>query len=78
MPSLDVRQRFIGHLASHSVNAVFHYQPLHLSEMGLARGGCPGACPVTETVCDALVRLPLYHGLSEEEQSHVISATRAF
>jgi dTDP-4-amino-4,6-dideoxygalactose transaminase len=78
MPDLDARQRLIAHLAHHGVNAVFHYQPLHLSEMGLARGGRPGACPVTETICDALVRLPLYHGLSEEEQSYVISATRAF
>ena len=78
MPDLDARQRMIAHLADHGVNAVFHYQPLHLSEMGLARGGIRGACPVTESICDVLVRLPLYHSLTEEDQSHVIAAIRTF
>jgi len=78
MPDLDARQRLIAHLAGRGVNAVFHYQPLHLSTMGLARGGRAGSCPVTERVSDTLLRLPLYHGLSEEDQSHVIAATRAF
>lgn len=78
MPDLDARQRLIAHLADRGVNAVFHYQPLHLSDMGLARGGRRGACPVTESICDQLVRLPLYHSLSEEDQSHVIAAARAF
>ena len=78
MPDLDARQRLIVHLADRGVNAVFHYQPLHLSEMGIARGGRRGACPVTEAICDQLVRLPLYHSLSEEDQSHVIAAARAF
>lgn len=78
MPDLDARQRLIAHLADRGVNAVFHYQPLHLSEMGLARGGREGACPVTERICDQLLRLPLFHSLSDEDQSHVIAATRAF
>ena len=78
MSDLGERQRLIAHLADHGVNAVFHYQPLHLSEMGLARGGVPGGCPVTESICDRLVRLPLYHGLSEQDQSHVIAAIRMF
>jgi dTDP-4-amino-4,6-dideoxygalactose transaminase len=46
--------------------------------MGLARGGRRGTCPVTESVCDALVRLPLYHSLTADDQSHVIDAIRAF
>jgi dTDP-4-amino-4,6-dideoxygalactose transaminase len=78
LPDVDARQRLIAHLAEHGVNVVFHYQPLHLSEMGLARGGTPGACPVTESVCDVLVRLPLYYSLTEGDQSHVIAAIRAF
>lgn len=78
MPDLNARQRMIAHLADQGVNAVFHYQPLHLSEMGLALGGIRGACPVTESICDVLVRLPLYHSLTEEDQSHVITAIRTF
>jgi dTDP-4-amino-4,6-dideoxygalactose transaminase len=78
MPDFDRRQQFIAHLAAKGVNAVFHFQPLHLSEMGLAYGGRMGACPVTESVCDTLVRLPLYYSLSDDDQSHVIDAVRAF
>jgi dTDP-4-amino-4,6-dideoxygalactose transaminase len=78
MPDLHARERLIAHLANHGVNAVFHYQPLHLSGMGLERGGVRGACPVTESVCDVLLRLPLYHSLTEQDQSHVIDAIQAF
>jgi dTDP-4-amino-4,6-dideoxygalactose transaminase len=46
--------------------------------MGLARGGARGACPVTESICDELVRLPLYHSLTDDDQSYVIDAIRMF
>jgi dTDP-4-amino-4,6-dideoxygalactose transaminase len=78
MPDREARERLLAHLAGRGVNAVAHYQPLHLSEMGLARGGRPGACPVTESICDRLVRLPLYYSLTEEDQSLVVAAIRAF
>ena len=46
------RGPFIEHLAARGVQAVFHYQPLHLSPMGLAHGGVAGMCPVTERAAD--------------------------
>jgi len=57
---------------------VFHYQPLHLSEMGLRLGGRAGQCPVTEDVADRLVRLPLYYQLQPHEQTRVIEGLTAF
>jgi dTDP-4-amino-4,6-dideoxygalactose transaminase len=72
------RPAFIAHLKARGVQAVFHYQPLHLSPMGLAHGGAPGACPVTERIADELVRLPLYNDLDEADQGRVIDAVRAF
>jgi dTDP-4-amino-4,6-dideoxygalactose transaminase len=78
MPDLDARERMIAHLTRRGVNAVAHYQPLHLSKMGLARGGRPGACPVSESISDRLLRLPLYYGLTDEDQSYVIAAIQAF
>jgi dTDP-4-amino-4,6-dideoxygalactose transaminase len=33
---------------------------------------------VTEDVADRLLRLPLFHGLSAEDQGDVIAAVRAF
>jgi dTDP-4-amino-4,6-dideoxygalactose transaminase len=72
------RPAFIEHLKARGVQAVFHYQPLHLSPMGLAQGGKAGMCPVTERVADELVRLPLYNDLDEADQGNVIDAVRSF
>ena len=57
MPALQ-RSAFIDHLRKAGVQAVFHYLPLHLSQLGLALGGKPGHLPVTEAVSDQLVRCP--------------------
>ena len=34
MPTFEQRQALIRHLDARGVHAVFHYVPLHLSEMG--------------------------------------------
>ena len=78
LPSLDARTRLIEHLKARGILAVFHYQPLHLSDMGRKFGGKKGQCPVTEDVADRLLRLPLFHGLSAQDQGDVIAAVRAF
>jgi dTDP-4-amino-4,6-dideoxygalactose transaminase len=78
MPDLESRQAFINHLKEHRILAVFHYQPLNLSTMGIRFGSKKGDCPVTESVADRLVRLPFYNGLSEEEQSRVIEAIQSY
>jgi dTDP-4-amino-4,6-dideoxygalactose transaminase len=57
---------------------VFHYLPLHLSEMGQRLGGKPGDCPVTEDLSDRVLRLPLYNDLGETEQAYVIESLHAF
>jgi dTDP-4-amino-4,6-dideoxygalactose transaminase len=76
--SLDQRTRLIAHLKERGVLAVFHYLPLHLSEMGQRLGGKPGDCPVTEDLSDRLVRLPLYNDLGEADQAYVIESLHAF
>jgi dTDP-4-amino-4,6-dideoxygalactose transaminase len=78
MPSLESRQALIANLKERGIIAVFHYVPLHLSEMGRRFGGVEGACPVTEDVSDRLVRLPFYNQLSAEDQGRVIGAVREF
>lgn len=78
LPSLEARTRFIDHLAAREILAVFHYQPLHLSEMGRRYGGRPGQCPVTEEIGDRLVRLPLHWGMTDDEQAEVLEAVRSF
>jgi dTDP-4-amino-4,6-dideoxygalactose transaminase len=74
MPSLEARTRFIAQLRARAILAVFHYQPLHLSQKGREYGGRPGQCPVTEDVADRLVRLPFYLDLAGDLQERVIGA----
>ncbi len=78
VPSPADRQSLIQHLKESGVSAVFHYLPLHLSEMGKRFGGRPGDCPVTEDVSGRLLRLPFYNDLSDEDQTRVIAEIRAF
>jgi dTDP-4-amino-4,6-dideoxygalactose transaminase len=78
MNSLDERQRLIAHLKDRGILGVFHYLPLHLSDMGRRFGGRPGDCPVTEDVSDRLLRLPFYNDLSEADQAFVVASIKEF
>ena len=77
-PSADYRARLIGHLAERGIPATFHYLPLHLSDMGRRYGARRGDCPVTESVSERILRLPIYFDLSNAEQSLVIEGLQAF
>jgi dTDP-4-amino-4,6-dideoxygalactose transaminase len=76
--SLEERQASIAHLKSKGILSVFHYLPLHISEMGIRFGGKKGDCPVAEEISDRLVRLPFYNALSGAEQRSVIDAVSSF
>lgn len=78
LPDLDTRTAFIDHLKGAGIGSAFHYQPLHLSEMGRRLGGSPGQCPVTEDVSDRLVRLPFFNTLRDDEQERVIDSILQF
>ena len=67
MPTLEKRTLFIQHLKKNGILAVFHYLPLHLSEMAKKFSGKIGDCPVTENISDRLVRLPFYNDLNIED-----------
>ena len=76
MPSLETRQTLIDHLKAQNIQSVFHYLPLHISDMGRRFGGKEGDCPVTESVSDCLIRLPFYHELTVSDQTRVIGAIK--
>jgi dTDP-4-amino-4,6-dideoxygalactose transaminase len=78
LPSLDSRQRLIEHLRARQINSVFHYQALHLSDMGRLFGGRAGQHPVTEAMADRLLRLPLHLHLDDADVARVIEAVREF
>jgi dTDP-4-amino-4,6-dideoxygalactose transaminase len=74
LPEPDARTQLIAWLKSRGILAVFHYQPLHLSEMGRRWGGQAGDCPVSEDISDRLLRLPFYTDMATQEQDRVIEA----
>ncbi len=78
LPDLESRTRFIQHLKQAEISAVFHYQPLHLSEVGLRLGGRKGQCPVSEEAGDTLVRLPLFASLKDSEIDQIIESVISF
>jgi dTDP-4-amino-4,6-dideoxygalactose transaminase len=78
MPDLDLRQKLIAFLHERGIISVFHYLPLHLSEMGGKFGGRQGDCPVTERVSDQLIRLPFHNALTGSDVELVVENIREF
>jgi len=78
LPSPEYRQGLIAHLKSNGILSVFHYVPLHLSDMGRMSAARETECFVTEDVSARLLRLPFYNDLTEAEQSRVVAAITSF
>lgn len=71
--SLKVRSALIKCLKDQGVQAVFHYVPLHSSLEGGRFGRAVGALPVTCELSERLLRLPLWVGLTKEQQDKVVN-----
>jgi dTDP-4-amino-4,6-dideoxygalactose transaminase len=78
MPSLAARNRLMDHLKERGIMSVFHYIPLHLSEMGMKHGGHAGQCPAAERAGDCILRLPFFNALSQDELNEITCAIREF
>ena len=69
---LNERTILIEHLASHGVQTVFHYIPLHSAPAGIKFGAFFGEDKYTTVESERLIRLPLYYGIKQEEIKSVI------
>jgi dTDP-4-amino-4,6-dideoxygalactose transaminase len=69
-PELD-RDAVLGALKAAGIHAVFHYVPLHSSPAGRKFCTAPATLPVTDDLSSRLVRLPMWIGLSKEQQSYI-------
>lgn len=72
------RDGLISHLRAQGIGAAFHYVPLHTSPMGRKFGYEEGDLPLTENLSERLLRLPLYHELTEGNQEEVVKAVSQF
>jgi len=68
------RQTVLDFLKAQGVQAVFHYVPLHDSPAGRRFGRSHGDLEVTTRQSARLIRLPLWVGISAEQQSRVVDA----
>lgn len=72
LPTGEARDALINFLKLRGIMALFHYQPLHLSQMGKVFDGQLGDCPVSEHAGECLLRLPLYNDMSQREMDYVV------
>lgn len=68
------RAAVLAALANEGINAVFHYVPLHDSPAGRRYGRANGDMSVTNDLSSRLIRLPMWVGLPEADQNHVVDA----
>lgn len=76
--SLEERSAFISFMKERGILCVFHYIPLHSSPAGKKFGRFDGEDEFTTRESERLVRLPLYYGLTESDQSKVIGCIKEF
>lgn len=75
----DYREELIEYLDEKNIGTIIHYPiPPHLSEAYRYLCIKEGALPITERYAKTVISLPLYNGMTKEEQDHVIDAINAF
>lgn len=73
------RPDLIKYLSSRNIGTIIHYPiPPHLSEAYQYLGLKEGSLPITEQYAEEVLSLPLYNGMTEEEQSYVIDVLNKY
>lgn len=72
------RQKLIKHLKEAECMAVFHYVPLHSSPAGKKFGDFIGQDRFTTSESERLLRLPIWHGLTEEQVQGIAEQVKNF
>lgn len=75
---LAERTAFISFMKEKGILTVFHYVPLHTAKAGRKFGRFHGEDVYTTKESERLVRLPLYYGLTEEQNLYIIEQIKAF
>ena len=73
------REALIAHLDNLGIGTIIHYPiPPHLAEAYCYLGHKEGAFPITEQYAQEVLSIPMYNGMTEEEQDRVINALNTF
>lgn len=75
----DRRDELIEYLNEREIGTIVHYPiPPHLSEAYGYLGYGEGAFPITENYAKTVLSIPMYNGMTREEQTYVIDAINGF
>ena len=75
----SLREELISYLNDREIGTIIHYPiPPHLSEAYKNLGYERGAFPITEQYADEVLSIPMYNGMTDEEQSYIIEALNRF
>ena len=75
----EERDRLIEYLNNKEIGTIIHYPiPPHLSEAYNYLGIKEGSLPITEHLAKTVLSIPMYNGMTKEEQDYVISALNNF
>lgn len=66
------RQKVIEEFRRNEIHALFHYVPLHTSPAGVKYGRAHGSLANTDRVANQIIRLPLWAGISKDQQTRVV------
>ena len=75
---LAERTALLKYLKDNNILAVFHYVPLHTSEAGLKFGRFHKKDEFTTKESERIVRLPMYYGLTKQDQKKVVDSVIQF
>lgn len=74
LPTWAERDELLRGLREDGIEASFHFVPLHSSPYAQRQYGYhPADLPATEDIAQRLIRLPIYPGLTSEEQERIIT-----
>ena len=75
----EERERLIDYLNEKEIGTIIHYPiPPHLSEAYGYLGHQKGFLPITEHYAQTILSIPMYNGLTKEEQDYVIDSLNEF
>lgn len=74
LPSEIDRQSVLNGLKRDGIYSVFHYVPLHSSPAGQRHGRMHGSMKFTNEQSSRLIRLPLWVGITPQEQDRVVES----
>ena len=73
------REKLMEYLKEHEIGTIVHYPiPPHLQECYKYLGHKEGEFPITEKLAQEVLTLPLYNGMTKEEQDYVIDIINKF